>query len=540
MHRLLRSPSLLNRLRWSFALQLPLCSVCAQLSLPGWNMPRIVLACENNYRFCMPCQAGYYLYDSGNCLASCFNMFNAITTKGYLACESPCKQGQFLYPDRSCQKTCPTSFAQKVDGKSYYCAIDLTQQEISQARTISGMQRALNTMIGVLGNTITLLKYTNPVSSLFVILSNMLQYLRYIKIHYPSRLQVILDSDQSFSINIIPDIPAQLAAQFLDSELPDNFQKYNLPSSFFVNFWHPGIVLLGFSVGLLIICLIIKVTKKCRGFIHKACVRCRRVLKWNYLLVLYVSSYDQIVMFSSFEFRTLNVYKIGPIMSFLLCIIFNVLSVYILVKMLIVLISIRRSSLQQNNRVEMVSDQSVNSINNASRWTEYEVVFDEYKDASFLQQAYLLILSIRIYLFYVIISYICDYPLVQMILITLLNLIMVLYLAIKRPPKKKIVLVENLAPEMILLVVNILLAFLDHLHVAAQDKRDLIGDMVIWINTGFGIMGAVYLVIKLGITLGVRLRKIILKHKRRPNIILPHLRPRRVGTNEGLITHLRT
>ena len=98
-------------------------------------------------------------------------------------------------------------------------------------------------------------------------LTDMLQYLRYIKIKYPARLQIILDSIDSFSINLIPNIPDEVIYAFPNSALPDNFQKYELPSDFFVNFWSSGITLLALGMGFLAVYLLEKCTKGCLFYI---------------------------------------------------------------------------------------------------------------------------------------------------------------------------------------------------------------------------------------------------------------------------------
>ena len=445
---------------------------------------------SNDYYFCDACQPGYYSYDSGSCLPKCYTGFNMVTVGGSNFCKNPCSSKQFLYPDKTCKSTCPVSFIEDIGG-SLYCSLDLSQADIAVVTKTTAAQAIAGAVVTSCGAIISTVNSANPASVFLLISLDMLQYLGYVKIRYPSKLQLMLDSTDSFSISIIPDMPDKLVQLFPNSSLPSNFQKYNLPSPFLVNFWHPGINLIALAIALGVILTTEKCTKKCGGIVYSYCLKAKCAIKWNLALVLFMSTYGQIVLFSSFEFRTINVFRFSSIISFLTCITMNAVALYILIRMTNIIISRRRSTTNPQTPASPIQE---------ANWTNCTILFEEFKDQFLLQQAYVPISIVRTYLFYVIIAYLYPYPLAQMVIITVLSVLMVLYLVILRPPKQKITLAEYIVPEVGLLLMNVCFTILAGLDASQphndQKNRNLIGEIIIGIKTGLGITGATYFLIR--------------------------------------------
>ena len=353
---------------------------------------------SNDYRFCDACQLGYYSYDSGSCLPTCHAHFDMVTVGGSSFCQSPCSLKQFLYSDKTCKDTCSVSFIENIAG-SLYCSLDLSEADIAAVKKTTVVQAIAGAVVALSAAIISTINSADPASVFLLISLDMLQYLRYVEIRYPSKLQLMLDS--SFSINIIPDMPDKLVRLFSNSHhLPNSFQKYDLPSPFLVNFWFSGINLLTLAIVSVLILMIEMCTKRCRGVVYSCCLKAKHAIRWNLALTLFMSTYGEIVLFSSFEFRTVDVFQLNSIMSLLACIVMNIIALYILIKVFRVIISRRRSTANPQT--------TTNSIQEA-KWTGYTMLFEEFKDKLFLQQVYVPISLVRIYLFYVIIAYL--YPL---------------------------------------------------------------------------------------------------------------------------------
>ena len=232
----------------------------------------------------------------------------------------------------------------------------------------------------------------------------------------------------------------------------------------------------------------------------------KHILKWNYSLALFLSYYGQIIMFSSFEFRTLDLINFEPIMSFLLCCGLNILSIFLIFKMLSIISAIRKVARGANQTVSS----ELYPVSEQAKWKNFAIIFEEFKDRSFLHQAYLPVSIIRIYIFYLTISYLCSFPLAQMIIITLLSIVMLLYIAVVQSPKERADLIGYLIPELILLVVNILvlvLAILDRSHIHAENARNIIGEIIVGINTALCVGGSIFLLVKTILTIFFRIKR---------------------------------
>ena len=463
---------------------------------------------ENNYHFCDACQPGYYLYKYGTCLPTCHLGFASESIGDSLFCHSPCGADQYLYPDGSCQTTCPTSFIQNVEGHSYFCTFYLTSKEHSQAKNIAATQKVLGAALGSCAAILSAMNFANPTVMLINILSDMLQYLRYISISYPPKLQTVLDSADTFSINILPDIPSSLAAHFPNTTLPANFQKYDLPSSFFINFWSSGIDLLLMVIGFVAVLVVTKCSANgCCRRIQQYFVKMKQAMKWNFMLVMFLSYYGQIVFYTSFELRQKFFSAAGPIISLILCLAINIVSIFVFAIMLkVVTVAIRLAK----NRIATVSPSAQHhQTTDLVKWIDFSMLFESFHDHSFLQQVYVPLFTIRMCLFYAFISYLYSYPLTTMTLITLMSIIAVVYLVFVQPQRSRIELYECIFPECVLLLINIcvlVLAILDKKSADVQSAREITGDMVIWVNTVFRAISTAYFSIKMLVQITGKIR----------------------------------
>ena len=472
---------------------------------------------ENNYHFCDACQPGYYLYKYGTCLPTCRLGFASESIGGSLFCHSPCGADQYLYPDGSCQTTCPASFLQNSEDDSWFCALNLTSEERIQAKQVAATQKVLGAILASCTTFLSAMNFANPTAMLINILSDMLQYLRYISISYPPKLQTVLDSDDAFSISILPNIPSSLAAYFSNTTLPANFQKYDLPSSFFVNFWSPGVSLLLTVMGFVAVLGIQKcsATGCCRK-IHQHFVKMKQAMKWNFMLVMFLSYYGQIVFCTSFELRTMSFSRLGPIISLILCLAINIISVAVFIIMFKVVTAVIRLA---KNRVTTISlSGQQHQTADLDKWMDYSVLFESFHDQSFLKQAYVPLFTIRMYLFYAFISYLYKFPLATMILITLMSIIAVIYLFFVQPQRSRIELYECNFSEFVLLLINtcvLTLSILDKKSADVQSAREKIGDVVIWTNTIFRAMSTAYFFTKMFVQLISKIRAAYNKRSRR-------------------------
>ena len=479
-------------------------------------IPRV----EDNYRFCDLCQPGYHLYDGGSCISGCPSDFVDENTGDGLFCHFPCAKGEFLYKDKSCNKACPSSFVQIVEaGYSFRCTFEPIQNSNKAGGTFILMQNVLNGAINTCSRAIALLASQNPAAIFLAMLADMFIYLRYLKINYPSKLQHILDSSEGFSINIIPDMPPQFVALFPNSTLPGKFNDYHFPSRFIVNFWQPTITLLALLVSLGLVSFFQAMTKKWT-FINLLFIKLKKSLKWSFSLMIFISYYGEIVLFSSFDLRTNKFGGTWEDVSFSACILINLTSFCIFGKIITVILAARK---MRQTAVAQRQVPQLSHSQDSSRPKGYEMLYEDFKDNSLCQQMFVPIFVLRLYLFYLVIAYIENEPLTQIVLITLMNVGMLVYLGLLRPHKSKIELIVSIVEELVILIVNICvlaLAILDEAGAYSEQNRNALGDIIVWINTAFSVVGVAYLVINL-LVKAVKIIQIILQKRNKKNMVTP-------------------
>ena len=465
-----------------------------------------------------PCQASQYLYsNNGSCFQHCSLPFDiksepgvnycTYNCKGYLSfnntclsectspfkkriqdtiltyCDSPCSNNMtdYYYPsDGSCQNQCeyPNQATNHENGFLQICTLMVTQAETEQAEKLAKTTETSDSIASggiIIGS---LLSSSDSTSAAMGSLTKMLSYIKFMDIKFPPKLQLLFDSSSSNNSTLLSSIRDKLKDKAGNLPPPINFEKYNVPASFIINFWQ-SLITLGAILAVILILLILSVFIK-RIFLQKILSE----LKWNTFLTLFYSYSGDIILFSALEFQTVQSDNIFTATSFIVCVGVNILTVYILFKILQINYSVR-------NKTTEDIDKSFASC---------KALFECYKNDSFSQQIFMFIFMIRIGLFNGIIGYLYHYPFVQAILIILINVAILTYLLFKRPMRKIINLVQQILLEGIIFAFNIgvlILAILDEQDKENLEMRENIGDMLIMINVIVPILTVVLIAIKI-------------------------------------------
>ena len=450
---------------------------------------------EKNNQFCDACQPDYYLYDNDLCFKECYPGFGKESIGGSHFCHFPCSSDQYLYPDGSCQNTCTESFKRKSGETFNICNLGLSSNEKSQVRKISELNKILNTIQPVISCLITISSSANLASIFMNILTIMPGYIKYFQINYPEKLQYLLDSNDVLSLHLIPDLPPKAVALFPSHELPANFGKAQLPSSFFVNFWGSSIILATFSVVLLLAYILESCTKKYK-VLGKLCTKVKEALKWNFLLALLISKFSEVILFSSFEFESIDINNIWGIISFLECLVISSLSLFVLIRIFYLVIA--RSKILITNATPSITP-SNDEDTRLTKWQNYTVLYESFKEKSLMHQMFVPLSLLRVCVFSIIIAYFYHYPLAQTCSIVMLNLLMLLYISKVKPSKRVAEVVEYAVQEVVLLIINtcvMVLAALDKAGMEASTERTNLGSVIIWVNVGFSGATTLYLILK--------------------------------------------
>jgi len=296
----------------------------------------------------------------------------------------------------------------------------------------------------------------------------------------------------SIGLDINP--PQGLQDQIPESGVPPTFEKYNVSSNFLINFWE-GIIVLLFMVvlfGLMRALEYFTNAAKHKKFPYTT-IRTARYMTQNLLLSQFDGLFGDITMYSILNYRTKDPEKGLGSIDLVLSAFLLILTVIIIGSQLNLLV--RYQHLKKNKEaLEKFIERSQGSL----------IAFEDFKDTSLFRQAFFFLLILRDFLFSLILTTLFGYPLVQTILILILNLAIVAFLFAKQPFKKRCGFFQQLFYESVTLAVNIcviILAAKDQERSTAYDLRQTTGKFIIITNLVFNFTVIVFLVFGLIMTL---------------------------------------
>lgn len=324
----------------------------------------------------------------------------------------------------------------------------------------------------------------------------MFPYLKYMEIHYPSRLQLLLDNMNttfvSFSFGII--MPDDLQNAFPQRPLPDNFAKYGLESSFMLNYWFTAtslLLVLGMVIFLEIIIIIFQKCPNAREIFQRLLI----VFKWNFFLMLFCTNLDGAVLGASLELRSVVFDSPAAIMSFLFCIIMSISALLCFWLMIHVVRQLQKY--KQMVHIVHARMSAKKPIRNPElTWKCVQLFYKGSKDDSFITHIFVFPYFLRFYLFYTIIGYLFDHPVVQTMLFMTFNITLLSYMLISKPFVSKFVLLQHCSDEISMSISNfciMILALLDHFKSGSVDFRDALGDVIIYSNVAYSVLAYIYL-----------------------------------------------
>jgi len=150
-------------------------------------------------------------------------------------------------------------------------------------------------------------------------LSKIIQYTRYINISRSTKLEnLYVQSLGSIQVFPTPTLSEHTKSLFKESSLPYMFEKYELSSSFLVNFGDDLLSILTFT-GLLVIAPGLKWLTRWLRNIHttRLMINRMKLSLQNYVIGQIFESFMDIVFYSSLGFRTLSLEGKFSVMSFL-------------------------------------------------------------------------------------------------------------------------------------------------------------------------------------------------------------------------------
>ena len=315
--------------------------------------------------------------------------------------------------------------------------------------------------------------------------------IKYLNISYSGELQVaLLTWLPSFvSLGLTPDLPQSMVDKIPERSVPYVFGKYDVPSSFLINFWENlGIIVFVTALWLLLKGLERLGSSKNQPRIVSLTRRCRSMIQ-NFLITVLYGVYGDLVMFSIVEYRTLVFGWNLSLLSFLLSVI-----------LLLAMFGSFLYQIKLLNTYQKLKKQNPTDSNSLKQFTKNhegsQVYWKDFKDYSLAPQFFLIFLSSRDLIFSLILATMFKHPLVQTILIMILNCLMIAYLFIKKPFENIIDFGQQLFFECIGFVVNFCVfinAILDTGKYEATAARKNIGKLIIVCNMIFNFVTACFM-----------------------------------------------
>lgn len=306
----------------------------------------------------------------------------------------------------------------------------------------------------------------------------MLTYLRYLNITRSLKLESYFANVYFGFDDLLPQLnfANELENEFENKRLPYMFRKYDIESDFLANYFNDATYLLGYFCAALMMLGLRWMAKCLRNVPYlRSFLKNGRIIIQNFFIGQFYESYGEIIFYSGLAFRFIKLNGGNTTLSFLAAISYTVFGCLLIIGHFYILY--RYKKIQKKQRVQVtnstialdksttVKPKEKSDLDEFKEGYEaWQIFFEEFKDASALQIDYLLIVLIRTVIFNLILVLLFDYPFMQIIMIVCINVLMILYILIKRPMISHVALFQELIYELVLLTANIsflILAILD-------------------------------------------------------------------------------
>ena len=454
------------------------------------NCPLPLLALNHpDVSFCfLPCSSpNIYWYKNASCLPTCNYPYLVIPYSGVLQCLSPCQKSSDYYyeNDKKCYPECESPYEKQLYDVIKVCHLDIAVSlgETKNAESTANNIKSQGEYTSGGMKAASAIASNNPGSALLGGLSAMLQYIRYMKVNYPPKVQILflLSARNPITLGFDFDIPDYIQERFDDYPLPDVFEKYSINSNFVNNLWDVLGTLLLILLIIFGIILLEKILTKCPK-VHLVFTKILQLAKWNLPIMLICSSSGDIFFYSSLQFQTLHLNSTASVICFLLSLLMlgSVVFIFGVILFIVRSFHLKKSSIHSKKPV----------------WKGYEILYVDYEEKSLLSLSYMALFIVRGAIFNLTIANLYNFPLTQSIIINFFNLLMFAYILYFRPLKDLINVAQLFITEGMLNGTGIsvlILAIQDKMGSHNQETRNGIGNVILFIIKSFNILALVFM-----------------------------------------------
>ena len=284
--------------------------------------------------------------------------------------------------------------------------------------------------------------------------------------------------------------------------LPDVFGRYDLSPTFLINYWKPLVLtLIGFVLFVIFKGVEIKLLKK-----KDSIPRQIHLQASNFALTQIYSNLDDVILYLILDFRSTRFDGYFGICSIILAVIMLIIGGLVLTAH-IFLLSQYQGLNQEKSQIERF----------LYKYENIKLIFKDFKDINFFTQSFLWIHITRALISSLLFAALFEYPLLQVLLLLVLNLCVVAFLLIKKPFKEPLGTFSQLFCEVILLIANIcmlIMAIFDQIDSYPAAVLQHLGRAVIILNDILLLGSAILMIIEI-------LRSLYLSYKAKKKTLIP-------------------
>ena len=437
---------------------------------------------------CSKCQDGLYEHTNGSCHKCKEGLF--AYTNG--ACEA-CPQETYQYPDSSCKLTCSYPYVENRTETSLIKCVYYVPSPSQQA--IENLGKGTQTAGSAAAQVVSALASGSPGGVMISVAGRIFSLIKYLNISRSNQLENALQNWKSNFIPIDFDfiLPSKVEENVVYRPVPEIFAKRDTKSSFLINCWDTVMFLCLILIIYLFLQLALKVTNQENKVF--------RVLKsliigvQNFLLTQLYALYGDIVFYVVLEFRSFKFEEWSSDLSFSIAVVLIIVMFLSFAFHLSLLYNYQKAKLKAKNPAHKLALRKYQKEHQGVR-----LLFGDFKDNSLIQQAFLLILTSRDILFSLIVTTLFENTLLQIIFIIILNILIIIYLVIKRPFRALFDEVQQFTYEIIIfctVILELFGAILDKTYHDDSNLRTSLGSYLIALNLILNMIGLFYMSLKL-------------------------------------------
>ena len=305
--------------------------------------------------------------------------------------------------------------------------------------------------VSALGNSVAI---GSSLPTNFGLVAKILRNIRYLNVTVSDELNEVFMSWKISSGFI--DYPENWRTAESDSaSLPEVFERYNVGALFLINYWK-SLVMILIGVGLFAPFKLLEMTQYSNKSKLGSIFRLLNVIASNFALTQLYGSLDDIIFYFVLQVRENNFQTSFQKASFAVSIVLSIFAILAFSTNLFIL-----KKYQSSKRSSKKSQQVF-----LQKYENFKMLFQDFKDSGYLKQSFLMIYIVRSIISGLLITNLFEYPLLQTLLLTSLNLLILVYLAVEKPFKESLNIWGQYFCETVLLFVNVSMlgmAFIDEM-----------------------------------------------------------------------------